>query len=31
MAKLVLYHGKPVWVGLISRDIGSRMTIHRRH
>jgi len=22
------YHGKPVWVGQISRDIGSRMTIH---
>ena len=24
----MLYHGKPVWVGQISRDIGSRMTIH---
>lgn len=22
------YHGKPVWVGQISRDIGSRLTIH---
>jgi hypothetical protein len=22
------YHGKPVWVGQISRDIGSRITIH---
>jgi len=22
------YHGRPVWVGQISRDIGSRMTIH---
>jgi hypothetical protein len=22
------YHGKPVWIGQISRDIGSRMTIH---
>ncbi|WP_455365910.1 LssY C-terminal domain-containing protein [Kaarinaea lacus] len=22
------YHGKPVWVGQISRDIGSRFTIH---
>jgi hypothetical protein len=22
------YHGQPVWVGQISRDIGSRMTIH---
>ena len=24
----MLYHGKPVWVGQISRDIGSRLTIH---
>ena len=24
----MLYHGKTVWVGQISRDIGSRMTIH---
>jgi hypothetical protein len=24
----MLYHGKQVWVGQISRDIGSRMTIH---
>jgi hypothetical protein len=24
----MLYNGKPVWVGQISRDIGSRMTIH---
>ena len=24
----MLYRGKPVWVGQISRDIGSRMTIH---
>jgi len=24
----MLYHGKSVWVGQISRDIGSRMTIH---
>src|SRR5688572_442269 len=24
----MLYRGKPVWVGKISRDIGSRMTIH---
>lgn len=22
------YHGKPVWVGQISRDIGTRLTIH---
>ena len=22
------YHGKQVWVGQISRDIGSRLTIH---
>jgi hypothetical protein len=22
------YHGKPVWVGQISRDIGSRLTLH---
>jgi len=22
------YHGKPVWVGQISRDIGTRFTIH---
>ena len=22
------YHGKPVWLGQISRDIGSRLTIH---
>lgn len=25
---VMLYHGKPVWVGQISRDIGSRLTIH---
>ena len=25
------YHGKQVWVGQISRDIGSRLTIHSRH
>jgi hypothetical protein len=24
----MLYHGKQVWVGQISRDIGSRLTIH---
>ena len=24
----MLYHGKPVWVGQVSRDIGSRLTIH---
>jgi hypothetical protein len=24
----MLYQGKPVWVGQISRDIGSRLTIH---
>lgn len=24
----IRYHGKPVWVGQISRDIGSRFTIH---
>ena len=24
----MLYHGQPVWVGQISRDIGSRLTIH---
>lgn len=24
----MLFHGRPVWVGQISRDIGSRMTIH---
>lgn len=24
----IRYHGKPVWVGQISRDIGSRLTIH---
>lgn len=24
----MLYHGRPVWVGQVSRDIGSRMTIH---
>jgi hypothetical protein len=24
----MLYRGKPVWIGQISRDIGSRMTIH---
>ena len=24
----MLYHGKPVWVGQISRDIGIRLTIH---
>ena len=22
------YHGKPVWIGQISRDIGTRLTIH---
>jgi hypothetical protein len=22
------YHGKPVWVGQISRDIGTRLTLH---
>jgi hypothetical protein len=25
------YHGKPVWVGQISRDIGSRFTIHSKY
>ena len=24
----MLYHGKPVWIGQISRDIGSRLTTH---
>jgi hypothetical protein len=24
----MLYHGQPVWVGQVSRDIGSRLTIH---
>jgi hypothetical protein len=24
----MLYHGRQIWVGQISRDIGSRLTIH---
>jgi LssY C-terminus len=24
----IRYHGKPVWVGQISRDIGTRLTVH---